>query len=566
MNFRILLFLWFGLGVNAMAQTPLESDFTYQGSLTLNGASANGVYDFDMYLYDAANAGNELGQYLAEDVAVNSGFFNISLDFGDLVFSGDQVWMEIRIREGMSVGGFQQMLPRQKINSTPYAIHAQFVGSNSIGTLEIQDGSITGNKLAVNAVTSDKIDGGAVNTIALAPDAVNSDKIEDMSISEDDIANNAIGTNKISNGAITQDKLSANSVGAAQIITSEVQRRITGGCSQGQYVASVNEDGSIQCIDAIDTSTHGVCKTSAGNAGIIINGVCILSYSNQSTNNWNTAVNSCSVLGGDLCSVSQYQAIRNKSAVVNLDLFYSSRPVWSNDFSDNDSGTKNVFLNSSDDPSGTQQYGYACCGNVLPEPVRTQATVVNGVNVTYLHEQQDTTWVAASNVCTSRSSDLCSKSQYVALNDANLFDTSFRKATDEMSGNDSSDFDAVVGTNTGDNSSATDLFAYACCGMSNKPVNLSCPGTVTAGGICIGTVHDTEDTNFFDAARACHNEGANLCSKSQMQSIRTEGLFSAACWTKDGADNDSSRVGGLLSSQPDNPDPLSDDFGFACCY
>ena len=35
--------------------------FTYQGQLTDNGARAQGTYDLRFRLYDAANAGNQLG-------------------------------------------------------------------------------------------------------------------------------------------------------------------------------------------------------------------------------------------------------------------------------------------------------------------------------------------------------------------------------------------------------------------------------------------------------------------------------------------------------------------------
>lgn len=516
---------------NTSAQTALSSDFTYQGNLTLNGIPTDGIFDFDMYLYDAASSGNEVGQLLLEDIEVDMGFFNIELDFGDTPFSGDQVWLEIRVREGDSIGGFTQLLPRQKINSTPYAIHAQFVGSGAIGNLEIQDGSITNNKLAINAVTTDKIADGEVDNADLADDAV------------------------------TQSKLADNVVGANQAIASEVQLRLTGGCTQGQYVSAVNEDGSIQCIDNPDGSAAGVCKTLAGDPGILINNVCVLSYSNGLSSNWNTAVNACSLLGGDLCSVSQYQAIRK-----NNNLFYLNRAVWSNDFSDNDSNVKVLYLNSSDNPNSIQLYSYACCGNVLPEPIQSRVTAVNGVNTTYIHTQEDTTWTAASNICTTLSSDLCTKAQYVALNDAGTFTAAASKATAEMSDNDSDLFDSVVGINASDNPSATDYYAFACCGMSNKPVDLSCPGTLTANGICLGTIHDTEDTNFFDAARACHNQGANLCSKSQMQAIRNVGQFFGQCWTNDGADNDGNNVGGLLNIQPDNPNPSTDEFGYACCY
>lgn len=79
------------------------------------------------------------------------------------------------------------------------------------------------------------------------------------------------------------------------------------------------------------------------------------------------------------------------------------------------------------------------------------------------------------------------------------------------------------------------------------------------------SIHDVEDANFFDAARACASFGAGVCSNSQMQALRNGGLFFGQSWTSSGADNDSSRVGGLLGTQPDNPNPTTRLFGYACC-
>ncbi|MFK8011232.1 MAG: hypothetical protein AB8B80_04270, partial [Marinicellaceae bacterium] len=527
MKIKLSVILFLITSVQALSQTPINSEFTYQGNLTVNGDPATGSFDFELQLFDASTAGTETGQSIVEDIIVEQGFFTVPLDFGDAVFSGNQVWMEISVREGTSTGGFQSLLPRQKINSTPYAIHAQFVGSNAIGAQEIQDGSITNVKIANNAVTTNKIqDGsvtaaklsndviasftiqdGSITTSKLADNSVTSVKVLDGSISTNDLSDNAVSTNKIQDSSITSGKIANGAVGSNQVDSNQVQLRVSGGCTEGQYISSINESGVIQCSDPIDTSAFGVCKTSSGANGIIINGVCLLDYDNSSTNNWSSAVNSCSALGGDLCSVSQYQAIRNNKDD-NTDVFYSNRSVWTNNFSDNDGGSKTFAINSTDDPSVLNNYGYGCCGNILPEPQNSQATGIGGVKVTYLHTKEDTNWLAASNICTSMGSDLCTKSQYVALNDNSIFDANFRKATAEMSDNDFGLFDDVIGSNTSDNPSATDLFAYACCEMSTKPNNQSCPGTQLAGGLCVGTIHDVEDTNFFDAARTCHTEGA----------------------------------------------------------
>ena len=95
----------------------------------------------------------------------------------------------------------------------------------------------------------------------------------------------------------------------------------------------------------------------------------------------------------------------------------------------------------------------------------------------------------------------------------------------------------------------------------------SCPAPgVVVNNVCMMDSHETEDASFFDAARACGRVGADVCSNSQMQNIRNAGRFAGRqSWTNEGADNDSLRVGGILGSQPDNPNPTTSRFGYACC-
>ena len=79
-------------------------------------------------------------------------------------------------------------------------------------------------------------------------------------------------------------------------------------------------------------------------------------------------------------------------------------------------------------------------------------------------------------------------------------------------------------------------------------------------------INTIEDSSFLDAARACARLGADICSNSQMQNIRNMGRWvGIRAWTNTGADNDANRVGGLVVAMPDNPNPLTDRFGYACC-
>ena len=184
---------------------------------------------------------------------------------------------------------------------------------------------------------------------------------------------------------------------------------------------------------------------------------------------------------------------------------------------------------------------------------------------TKVHNTADTSFAAAATLCSQRGANLCSKSQYVILNDNDLFDEDLPRWTSEQSDNDEGRFDAVIGA-TGDNPQWNDHFAYACC-ASQRSVDKSCPGS-ELGGVCTLAIHDPAvgDKNFYESARECAALGADLCSKSQMQTLRNLGAVTGEAWTNDGADNDSGSTGGLLSSQSDNPDPENTLMGYVCCH
>jgi hypothetical protein len=209
---------------------------------------------------------------------------------------------------------------------------------------------------------------------------------------------------------------------------------------------------------------------------------------------------------------------------------------------------------------------------VTPTDVQARATLVpatgstRGVLTTYIHNREDSTFPTAAGVCNALRSDLCSTAQYVVLNDAGRFSGTVRRATPALSDNDGDLFDSILGTNNQDNPGWSEYYAFACC-ASQRPVDGSCPsGGVVLNNVCTVDLHETEDSSFFDAARACGRLGADVCSNSQMQNIRNAGRFAGRqSWTSEGADNDSNRVGGILGSQPDNPNPSTSRFGYACC-
>ena len=88
-----------------------------------NDEPVNGACDFQFSLWDAANAGNQIGSLQTlTNVPVVNGLFTVSLDFG-AVFDGSPRWLEMAV-SCPAGGAFTPVTPRQELTPVPYAFHA----------------------------------------------------------------------------------------------------------------------------------------------------------------------------------------------------------------------------------------------------------------------------------------------------------------------------------------------------------------------------------------------------------------------------------------------------------
>jgi hypothetical protein len=105
-----------------LAQT---SGFTYQGKLAEGGSPANGSYQFECKLFDAATGGNQVGSTQTVVATVQNGIFTTRLDFGAAVFvAGQDRWLEISVRLNGSPDPYAVLTPRQQVNSVPFAVRS----------------------------------------------------------------------------------------------------------------------------------------------------------------------------------------------------------------------------------------------------------------------------------------------------------------------------------------------------------------------------------------------------------------------------------------------------------
>ena len=101
--------------------------FTYQGSLSMGGAPANGNYDFQFLLFGVPTGGSAIGLGLGfSNVPVTNGTFSVVLNFQNQ-FSAPERYLEIRVRPA-GQGTHTTLTPRQPFLSTPYSINAANLG------------------------------------------------------------------------------------------------------------------------------------------------------------------------------------------------------------------------------------------------------------------------------------------------------------------------------------------------------------------------------------------------------------------------------------------------------
>ncbi len=237
--FSIMFSLWLLLPV-AQAQTPIGSVFTVQGKLQLSGQYPTGTYSFTVEAWDAASGGNQLGSTQNfPNVAVNGGQFSLDVDLGYL-FDTDQVWLAITVNDGANT---YTLTPRTPVRAAPvaqYALQASMlavpVGNADVDSSEIQL-RITGSCPAGQAMTTVAADG----TVTCA------------SVGTGDITGVSAGLGLIGGATSGEATLSVDS--------SLVQSRVNGGCTVGQAIIAIAEDGSVTCASA---GTGDITEVAAG--------------------------------------------------------------------------------------------------------------------------------------------------------------------------------------------------------------------------------------------------------------------------------------------------------------
>jgi hypothetical protein len=209
--FCLLMFAIMLIVGSAKAQT---TEFTYQGSLQNSSAPANGNFDFEFLLFDAASGGAQIGSTLTRSsVAVANGTFAVKLDFGSQ-FPGSSRFLEIHVRP-TGGGAYTPLAPRQPVSNSPYAVRSLNAASADTATNATNAVNATNAATATNAT---QLGGVAANQYVLTGDARLSDARQptagSTSYIQNDTGQQASSNFNISGNGTAGGTLSANILNA----------------------------------------------------------------------------------------------------------------------------------------------------------------------------------------------------------------------------------------------------------------------------------------------------------------------------------------------------------------
>jgi hypothetical protein len=161
------------LPVTARAQVAAGTAFTFQGRLDNSSLPANGTFDLQFKLFDAATGGTQQGATnCLDNVAVNNGLITATLDFG-AVYTGPARWVEISARPDSTVGNcttgtFTTLSPRQALAPAPYsqglslpASAFQALNGSGAAVLSVGNLSTDGGTYGIRGQTSATNNGAA---------------------------------------------------------------------------------------------------------------------------------------------------------------------------------------------------------------------------------------------------------------------------------------------------------------------------------------------------------------------------------------------------------------------
>jgi hypothetical protein len=247
----------------ASADLAQTTAFNYQGRLTDAGSPANGSYQLQFKLYDAASGGMQIGATVSDiSLTAVNGVFTTQLDFGVSAFSGADRFLEIGVRHNAGEN-YTILSPRQQINSSPYSIRTLSAAQADIALDSNKLGGVDANQY----VTTSSVGNSFINNATTQQTA-------DFNIS----GNGIIGSN-LGIGTTPQIDLRLDVNGSGRFRTANGNINFgTPNTEAGMTITNANRadfrfNGStLKLLAGLGTSppaeTNGITVNTAGNVGI----------------------------------------------------------------------------------------------------------------------------------------------------------------------------------------------------------------------------------------------------------------------------------------------------------
>lgn len=236
--------------VTGAAAQSLTDTFTYQGHLTENGESVDGLVDVRVRVIDETG-GNIIDQQDFDSVPVTNGLFTLQVESDPQIFNGDQRFLLIGFRPFNSIANYQFVTPLQEVTAAPYSLLAK-QSQTSTFALNAQSAVTAQSVVGIDGHSLDSANGSIVDAVVVANNGF-------VGINQPNPgAPLSIGRFNVQNEAIINLIASSSSVGA----------RLWRMGVMGDTSADVDDHFSFKIDDAGTPATDFFIELATGNVGI----------------------------------------------------------------------------------------------------------------------------------------------------------------------------------------------------------------------------------------------------------------------------------------------------------
>jgi hypothetical protein len=152
--------------------SAVPAQLSHQGRLfDANGKALSGQHTLELFISDAATAGNTLHTE-SFDVTLDNGYYSVTLGketafAAGLFASSDALYL------GLRVDGGDELLPRQRLNSVPYALYADTATSLGGGVVDATEVRVNGATVVnSNGAWAGAAPPGTLPTVTCSPNDV----------------------------------------------------------------------------------------------------------------------------------------------------------------------------------------------------------------------------------------------------------------------------------------------------------------------------------------------------------------------------------------------------------